>query len=86
MPETPPVKIDEKECQIRIEAGRLFGKSWTPEGSEAGRLAPILLFHDSVGCVDLWRSFPRLLASSTGRRVIAYDRLGSVARILIRGD
>jgi len=29
-----------------------------------------------LGCVDLWRSFPAALCASTGRRVIAYDRLG----------
>jgi len=37
---------------------------------------PILLFHDSLGCVALWRSFPAALAAATGRRVVAYDRLG----------
>ena len=37
---------------------------------------PIVLFHDSLGCVDLWRSFPAALSKNTGRRVIAYDRLG----------
>jgi pimeloyl-ACP methyl ester carboxylesterase len=37
---------------------------------------PIVLFHDSLGCVDLWRSFPARLSNRTGRRVIAYDRLG----------
>ncbi|WP_234899594.1 alpha/beta fold hydrolase [Agrobacterium pusense] len=54
--------------------GRLFAKSWTP-----GALAsttPMVLFHDSLGCVDLWRDFPNILADRTGRRVIAYDRLG----------
>jgi pimeloyl-ACP methyl ester carboxylesterase len=71
-----PVKIGEQECWIRIEKGRLFAKSWLPEAPDAGRIAPILLFHDSLGCVELWRSFPSLLASATGRRVIAYDRLG----------
>ena len=35
-----------------------------------------MLFHDSLGCVDLWRNFPALLSESTGRHVIAYDRLG----------
>jgi pimeloyl-ACP methyl ester carboxylesterase len=40
------------------------------------RLAPILLFHDSLGCIELWRSFPKALAVTTGRCVIAYDRLG----------
>jgi len=38
--------------------------------------AAILLFHDSLGCVDLWRDFPGHLAVATGRRVTAYDRLG----------
>ena len=35
-----------------------------------------MLFHDSLGCVDLWRDFPAELCLATGRRVIAYDRLG----------
>jgi len=76
MPDTPPAMIEETECLIRIEEGRLFAKIWTPDGSGTGGLAPILLFHDSLGCIDLWRSFPKRLAQATGRRVIAYDRLG----------
>lgn len=68
--------LEERESHIRIEEGRLFAKTWIPEGSEASRLAPVVLLHDSLGCVDLWRDFPALLASRTGRRVIAYDRLG----------
>ena len=38
--------------------------------------APIVLMHDSLGCVELWRDFPEQLARETGRSVIAYDRLG----------
>jgi len=38
--------------------------------------APILLLHDSLGCVELWRDFPEQLARATQRSVIAYDRLG----------
>ena len=38
--------------------------------------APIVLFHDSLGCVALWRDFPAALAEATGRKVIAYDRFG----------
>jgi pimeloyl-ACP methyl ester carboxylesterase len=41
-----------------------------------GQDVPIVLFHDSLGCVDLWRSFPARLCDRTGRLVIAYDRLG----------
>ncbi|WP_445504525.1 alpha/beta fold hydrolase [Microvirga sp. G4-2] len=76
MPEAPPVAIDELEHRILIEEGRLFAKIWMADAPEAGQLAPILLFHDSLGCVELWRSFPKHLAATTRRRVIAYDRLG----------
>src|SRR5581483_8248414 len=58
---------------IDTPRGRLYARSWDPARA-AG--APIALFHDSLGCVELWRSFPAALAESTGRRVIAYDRLG----------
>ena len=37
---------------------------------------PIVLFHESLGCIELWRDFPRKLSQITGREVIAYDRLG----------
>ncbi|MGE5111722.1 MAG: alpha/beta fold hydrolase [Acidobacteriaceae bacterium] len=36
----------------------------------------MILFHDSLGCIRLWRTFPAVLAEYTGRKVIAYDRLG----------
>jgi pimeloyl-ACP methyl ester carboxylesterase len=54
--------------------GRVFGRIWTPSGDK--RQPPIVLFHDSVGCVELWRGFPALLSAGAQRRVIAYDRLG----------
>lgn len=57
--------------------GRIFARAWSPEEPHAGADAPpIILFHDSLGCVELWRSFPAALCVGTGRRVIAYDRLG----------
>lgn len=53
--------------------GRIFAREWIPVESIG---APILMLHDSLGCVELWRGFPQLLSASTSRRVIAYDRLG----------
>lgn len=55
--------------------GRFFARAWHPHLSDAGRPA-ILLFHDSLGCVELWRDFPETLARATGHPVVAYDRLG----------
>lgn len=64
-----------EEFWIATDRGRLYVKHWYPAEVDDGE-APIVLFHDSLGCVALWRDFPAQLASATGRGVIAYDRLG----------
>lgn len=63
---------------VEIEEGNLFTRIWQPESTNEHALekAPIVLFHDSLGCVELWRNFPALLSDSTKRQVIAYDRIG----------
>jgi len=59
---------------IEHPQGRIFARSWEPPGAQGA--SPIVLLHDSLGCVALWRDFPAALCAHTGRRVIAYDRLG----------
>ena len=60
---------------VTTDRGRLFAKRWTPDAASVQRAA-IVMQHDSLGCVALWRDFPEQLAIATGRPVIAYDRLG----------
>jgi pimeloyl-ACP methyl ester carboxylesterase len=62
----------EEHC-VAFGEMRLFVKTWTPSSWNS---APILLFHDSLGCTALWRTFPELLARQTRRQVVSYDRLG----------
>lgn len=59
---------------IEAPRGRLFAQSWTPT-HDTGE-APLVLLHDSLSCVTIWRDFPQQLAQATQRRIIAYDRLG----------
>lgn len=59
---------------IETDAGRLFAARWSPNPSAEG--SAIVLFHDSLGSVELWRKFPEALAARTGLTVVAYDRLG----------
>lgn len=67
-----------KATEHRIDApgGRLYARRWDPTQRAAEEAATIVLFHDSLGCVELWRDFPAQLARATGRSVVAYDRLG----------
>ncbi|MDO5631705.1 MAG: alpha/beta hydrolase [Paracoccus sp. (in: a-proteobacteria)] len=46
---------------------------WHPDA--ATRL-PVLLLHDSLGSVALWRDLPKELARQSGRVIAAYDRVG----------
>lgn len=63
------------ETLVETGRGRLYAKRWR-QGAGANNGVPIVLLHDSLGCVELWRDFPARLADTTGREVIAYDRLG----------
>lgn len=59
---------------VVVAGGELFVRSWIPAGTEDR--APVILLHDSLGSVKLWRDFPEALARRLDRPVIAYDRLG----------
>lgn len=62
------------DYRVKVGAQQLFARVWTPENKNGA--APIVLLHDSLGSVALWRDFPAALCQATGRFVIAYDRLG----------
>lgn len=66
-------EVSVTEARVAAPGGDLFVRRW---GAEPAGRAPIVLLHDSLGCVDLWRDFPAELAAATARTVFAYDRLG----------
>lgn len=68
------MQIETDDRWIETPHGRLFARRWRPATDRGD--AAIVLLHDSLGCVALWRDFPERLALATGRAVIAYDRLG----------
>lgn len=65
-----------QDIWVTTRHGRIFVRRWTPSSTQSDKMAPIVLFHDSLDCVMLWRDFPERLAAATGHDVIAYDRLG----------
>ena len=65
--------IPARDLFVATPDGTLFARIW---GALDSNRAPIVLLHDSLGCVELWRDFPERLARTTGRAIIAYDRLG----------
>ncbi len=46
---------------------------WGPGADQAPTL---VLLHEGLGCVALWRDFPELLTAATGCGVFAYSRFG----------
>jgi pimeloyl-ACP methyl ester carboxylesterase len=65
--------IQVSDLFIDAPGGRRFARIWGDLGAAS---VPIILLHDSLGSVELWRNFPARLAEVTGRTVVAYDRLG----------
>jgi pimeloyl-ACP methyl ester carboxylesterase len=63
-----------RDIKVPVGKHHLFARAWSAPLSS--RKAPIILLHDSLGSVELWRDFPEALCVATGRDVIAYDRLG----------
>lgn len=68
--------ISTRDIWLSTDRGRLYTRRWHPASGAAKDGPAIVLFHDSLGCVELWRDFPERLALATGRDVVAYDRLG----------
>lgn len=66
--------ITSEDTWVQGTNGRLFARIWSPE-NDSGR-ASVVMLHDSLGSVELWRGFPAALCAATGRRIVAYDRLG----------
>jgi pimeloyl-ACP methyl ester carboxylesterase len=62
-------------ASIRIEAGGadLEAVCFGPSPSDA---PTIVMLHEGLGCVGLWRDFPERLAKATGYGVFAYSRRG----------
>ena len=68
--------IERREILLDTPAGRLFAKRWCCAAPDVEGRAPLVLLHDSLGSVELWRDFPEKLAAACLRPVVAYDRLG----------
>jgi pimeloyl-ACP methyl ester carboxylesterase len=66
--------ISTEKTFVDVPGGKVFVCQWRPASATTN--APVILLHDSLGCVALWRDFPESLAHCLRRPVIAYDRLG----------
>lgn len=63
---------DYTDKYIDIHGGQVFVRTWPKDN----HLIPVVMLHDSLGCVDTWRDFPENLSNHLNRTVVAYDRLG----------
>ena len=62
-----------EDLRLPFADGEIFVRRWAGTGDV---IAPVILLHDSLGSVGLWRDFPMRLVEATGRGAIAYDRMG----------
>jgi pimeloyl-ACP methyl ester carboxylesterase len=65
--------IDGARGDIVADGKRLEAAAYGPPPDQA---ATIVMLHEGLGCVALWRDFPTKLAAATGYGVLAYSRAG----------
>ncbi len=58
--------------ELVVAARRVEAVCW----NGAADRAPLVLLHEGLGSIALWRTFPEALAAATGRRVLAFSRFG----------
>ena len=57
---------------LTVAGRRLEAVQWPGDPARAA----LVLLHEGLGSVGLWRGFPAALAQATGRRVLAFSRFG----------
>ncbi|QEC50812.1 alpha/beta hydrolase [Baekduia soli] len=57
---------------LTVAGRRLEAAAWDGDEDRAA----LVLLHEGLGSVGLWRAFPEALAAATGRRVLAFSRFG----------
>jgi pimeloyl-ACP methyl ester carboxylesterase len=62
-----------RACDINLDGRHLEGAWWGPGPDRAPTL---VLLHEGLGCVALWRDIPERLAAETGCGVFAFSRFG----------
>ena len=60
--------------RIAVRGHALEARWWNDE--QRAQTEPIVLLHEGLGSVALWRDFPDALATGAGRAVFAYSRRG----------
>lgn len=58
---------------LQLDGRRLEAAWWGPLPAEA---PTIVMLHEGLGCVELWRDVPALLAEASGCGVFAFSRFG----------
>lgn len=61
-----------KQAYINVDGQKLYYEQYIINPSNP----TLILLHDSLGCVELWRDLPQKLALKTNYNIFVYDRLG----------
>lgn len=64
---------DHPQTPLVVDGAQLEYACFGPTPDQA---ATLVMLHEGLGCVALWRDFPQKLAEHTGMGVLVYSRLG----------
>jgi pimeloyl-ACP methyl ester carboxylesterase len=62
---------------LQVAGHKLRVRTIVPPGRSI-ESSPVLVFlHEGLGCIEIWRDFPKMLSKTLGLPALMYDRYGS---------
>ena len=68
-------RIEWRDEQVELGEGVSLQLRWGRQPSGEGRPVLVLL-HEALGCIDMWKRFPEQLAQATGLNLLVFERRG----------
>ncbi len=68
--------LETQDLELDLPGGVLHARRIRHLEPMAGERPELVLLHEALGCVAMWRDFPEELAARTGCDALLYDRLG----------
>ena len=70
------MQLQEKIHFLHIKNKKLRVQELKHTDRKKASRPPLVFLHEGLGCIELWKDFPALLANATGLDAIVYDRQG----------
>ena len=71
-----PPSVRQEDFSLALAGGPIAARRIRPAGKTGARGPTLVLLHEALGCIAMWRDVPAQLSCMTGLPALVYDRHG----------